>query len=105
MAQFDVYVNTNRNSRKIYPFLVDIQHDALSHLSTRLVVPLVDASKKPGMTRAKLTPEIVIDEASFIFMTPQLAAVPAELLQAPFGSLTHSQHLLVDAIDFIVTGI
>jgi len=37
------------------------------------------------MTMAKLSPEIVIDEASFIFMTPQLAAVPAKLLQAPLG--------------------
>nr|WP_170826544.1 CcdB family protein [Alteromonas confluentis] len=98
-------MNNNRNTRKIYPYLVDIQHDALSHLATRLVVPLVSASRKPGMSMAKLTPEITIDEASFIFMMPQLAAVPAELLQAPHGSLSHSRHLLVDAIDFAVTGI
>lgn len=105
MAQFDVYANNNRNTKKIYPFLVDIQHDALSHLATRLVVPLVNTSVKPGMSMAKLTPEITIDEASFIFMTPQLAAVPAELLQEPLGSLSHSRHLLVDAIDFAITGI
>jgi len=105
MAQFDVYANSNRNTKKVYPFIVDIQHDALSHLATRLVVPLVNASRKPGMVMRKLAPEIVIDKSVFIFMTPQLAAVPVEMLQSPLGSLSHSRHMLVDAIDFAVTGV
>ena len=39
MAQFDVYRNPRGTSRARY--LLDVQHDVLSGLKTRVVVPLL----------------------------------------------------------------
>ena len=44
MAQFDVYENSNPETRDIFPYLLDVQADILSDLPTRVVVPLVTAS-------------------------------------------------------------
>ncbi|PVY77590.1 CcdB protein [Tamilnaduibacter salinus] len=44
MAQFDVYANPSKKSRGAYPYLVDIQSEVLTELSTRIVVPLSDRS-------------------------------------------------------------
>ena len=41
MAQFDVYLNPNAATRKIIPYLLDVQADLLDTLSTRVVVPLI----------------------------------------------------------------
>lgn len=40
MAQFDVYINPNKQGRLIYPFIVDVQKPIIDGLSTRLVIPL-----------------------------------------------------------------
>lgn len=40
MAQFDVYKNPSRNTKKVYPYLVDIQHELISDIATRIVIPL-----------------------------------------------------------------
>ena len=40
MAQFDVYVNPNPESRQSVPFVVDVQSGLIDALPTRLVMPL-----------------------------------------------------------------
>lgn len=44
MAQFDVYENTNRDTCKTFPYMLDIQAEVLNDLPTRVVVPLVSSS-------------------------------------------------------------
>ena len=41
MAQFDYYANPNPKTREWAPFIVDLQHDMLSSLGTRIMAPLV----------------------------------------------------------------
>lgn len=43
MPQFDVYRNRNPRSRRSIPYLLDVQSDLLTALSTRVVVPLIKA--------------------------------------------------------------
>jgi len=40
MSQFMVYRNSNPNSSKAYPYLLDVQSNLLESLDTRLVIPL-----------------------------------------------------------------
>jgi len=40
MSQFMVYRNSNPNSSKAYPYLLDDQSNLLESLDTRLVIPL-----------------------------------------------------------------
>jgi len=45
MAQFDVYLNPNPDTRKPIPYLLDVQTDLLDTLATRVVVPLILAEE------------------------------------------------------------
>ena len=41
MAQFDVHRNSDAATREHSPYILDVQSNLLSHLATRVVVPLV----------------------------------------------------------------
>jgi len=40
MSQFTLYENENKNSKKAYPYFVDVQNDLLDELNSRVVIPL-----------------------------------------------------------------
>ena len=105
MPQFDVYKNPSKNTRQAYPYLVDVQNTVIDELTTRLVVPLTNVNAKPNMLMKKLTPEIEFDNNTYLFMTQQLTSIPEDLLKNPVGTLEGSRALLIDAIDFAITGI
>lgn len=105
MPQFDVYSNPSRTTKEAYPYLVDIQNEVIDELATRLVVPLTAVSMKPTMFMKKLTPEINFDGRNYMFMTQQLTSIPKEKLKDPVGTLKSARELLIDAIDFAITGI
>lgn len=44
MPQFTVYRNKNPQTLSVVPFLLDVQHDLLSDLETRVVIPLRSVS-------------------------------------------------------------
>ena len=68
MAQFDVYANTNTQTKERVPYLLDIQHDLLDDLSTRVVIPLV-VGMKP-VTHLNLL--FVIDGQKVILSTAEI---------------------------------
>lgn len=105
MPQFDVYKNPSKRTREAYPYLVDVQNSVIEQLATRLVVPLTNVNAKPSMLMKKLTPEIDFDSNTYLFMTQQLTSIPADVLRKPVGTLEASRALLLDAIDFAITGI
>ncbi len=56
MAQYTVYENPSRASRKTFPFLLDIQADLLSDLRTTVVIPLCPAAAISDDIITKLCP-------------------------------------------------
>ena len=105
MTQFDVYPNPSKATRQAYPYLVDVQNNIIEDLDTRLVVPLTPLASHPSMLMKKLTPEIYIDGKAHLFMTPQMASVPKDILKKPIGTLVGSRSVMIDAIDFMIMGI
>lgn len=105
MAQFDVYPNPSTQSRKLYPYLVDIQNPYISDLSTRIVIPLGYASAFNNRPMTRLTPEITFEGEQLLLLTPQISSVPAKILKAPIGSLAHCREQLLNALDFAIAGI
>lgn len=105
MPQFDVYKNPSKKTGEAYPYLVDVQNSIIDQLATRLVVPLTNVNAKPSMIMKKLTPEIEFDSSVYLFMTQQLTSIPEDVLKNPVGTLEASRALLIDAIDFAITGI
>lgn len=105
MAQFFVYKNTARN-KQIYPYFIDIQSDFLSHLSTRLVIPL--ARKQPTNSQVKvLSPVLTIDHVDYVIMTSLLTTTDVKNLSSdnPIMDARHLRDELIAAIDFLILGI
>lgn len=105
MAQFDVYRNPSKKTNNAYPFLVDVQNSVIDQLATRLVVPLTNSNTRNSLYMKKLTPEIEFEGITYLFLAQQLSSIPQDVLIDRIGSLEQSRELLIDAIDFAITGI
>ena len=105
MAQFDVYNNPSKTSRKYYPYLVDIQSPYISEIATRMVLPLGYASFFKNEAMTKLTPEITYENKILLLLTPQISSVSAKLLKKPIGSLVHFREQIINSLDFAISGI
>ena len=40
MAQYDIHRNADKNGARLFPFVVDVQHDLHRLLESRVVIPL-----------------------------------------------------------------
>jgi toxin CcdB len=105
MAQFDVYRNPSKTSRKHFPYLVDIQSPVISEIATRIVIPLGNANLFNNEVLNKLTPEIIYDNENLLLLTPQISAISSKLLKNPIGSLAHFREQIISSLDFAITGI
>lgn len=105
MAQFDVYVNTDQDNNKIYPYFIDIQNSLLDTLNSRVVIPLTPIRGSDKTYPKHLCPVIEINNSKFAVLTYQLTSVPISFLQQQETSVVASRDDIVAAIDFLVTGI
>lgn len=98
MARFDVYRNPDGVG-----CLLDIQADLLSHLNTRVVVPLLPLTDAPQPART-LNPCFDIADETLVMTTQFMAAVPANILRKPLASLNGRRDEIVAAIDLLMQG-
>ena len=98
MARFDVYRNPAGEG-----CLLDIQADLLSHLNTRVVVPLLPLSNAPQPART-LNPCFEIADQTLVMSTQFMAAVPVNILKNPLASLSGQRDAIVAAIDLLMQG-
>jgi toxin CcdB len=101
MARFDVYRNPHRNER--VPYLLDVQHDLLSHLKTRIVIPLISAERVTAMTR--LNPVFEIENRKVVMSTTELAGIPIKDIGEPVGSLDGQRSDIIATLDYVFTGV
>ena len=104
MAQFDVFQNPSKTTRKHYPYVVDIQNPVISDIATRIVIPLGIMSMFKGEYMSKLTLEIEFDDQKYILLTPQLASIPSKHLKNPVGTIKHLRDDIIASLDFAITG-
>ncbi len=100
MAQFDIYEGRGEGIE----FLIDLQHDMLNNLSTRIVAPLV-SPETVGPPMRTVNPRISVGGEQYILMTQLLAAIPISTLNGPVGSGQTQREEIVAAIDLLFTGI
>lgn len=105
MPQFDVYKNNNKNTKTDFPYLVDIQHQIISDLATRLVIPMGKFDTFSDKNIKRLTPLITFDDQQYLLLTPQLTSIPAHLLKHSVGTIEMQRDLVINALDFAITGI
>ena len=100
MAQFDVYTNPNDETNDRIPYLLDIQHDILNDLSTRMVIPLITTTKPIQ----HLTPSFEVEGETVYLMTSEMAGVPLRVLGKRVISLEQARQEIIHAVDFLITG-
>ena len=105
MAQFDVYKNTSKVSKKAYPFILDIQSDLIGDIATRIVVPLALYSKFKNEEIKGLTPKVSFGDKDLLILIPQLSSMPSKSLKNPIGSFSHLRDEIISALDLAITGI
>lgn len=103
MAQFDVYLNPNPETKRSIPYLLDVQADLLNNLATRVVVPLISASVMDKAAK-HLNPRFSVKRAKVIMSTAELAGVSVTTLGDKVCSLKGHRNEIIAAIDFLVTG-
>jgi len=98
VARFSVYLNPIGKG-----YLLDVQADALSHLNTRMMIPLLplDIAPKPAQT---LNPLFDFDGALHSMVTQYMAAVPVKALKNAMFSVDDRRHEIVAAIDLLLQG-
>ncbi len=105
MRQFTLYKNENKNSKKAYPYFVDVQNDLLDDLNSRVVIPLSAQETLNNLNAKKLCPTIEIDAGIFVLLTHQMTSVPYSTLKNKVTSLEHYRDDILAAIDLLLTGI
>ena len=105
MAQFIAYKNPNSRTKKLYPYLLDIQSNLLEDLRTTIVIPLSPKSIAGDAAIAKLCPQIDFEGKTFIAMTQQIAGVDRSALGKEAFDLSSFRSDIIAALDFIISGI
>lgn len=104
MAQFDVYVNPNPESRTSVPYVVDVQSSLIDVLPTRLVMPL----SRVGLAQAKLPinlcPVLTIGGEALSLMPHLAAPVSARALRKPVSSVAQHASDIGAAMDAVLSG-
>ncbi len=105
MSRFEVFENEADASKDRIPYLIDVQNDLLSGLRTRVVVPLGRPELMAHHTIGRLTPRLEIDGEPVVMLTPELAGVPISVLGRRITDLSDERTAILDALDFLVTGV
>lgn len=98
MARFDVYPGARGRG-----YLLDCQADVLSHLESRVVVPLLPTGGLPEAGR--LNPLLTIDGIAHVMATQLIFAIPAHRLGRPVANQAVDHDHIMNALDLLLTGI
>ena len=105
MAQFTIYQNKNSQSKKEYPLLLDIQTNLLNSLQTTVVVPFKKLETNKDKVLTQLTPIFMIEGVKYLMLTPQLAGIQRKELGKAIADIEYARTDILNALDFLLTGI
>jgi len=104
MAQYSIYQNKNENTKKIYPYLIDVQTSLLDSLETKLVIPLSLKKNFENKLIKNLNVIIEINGKEYIILTQQLAAIPKQFIGELVLNSSGKRQEILSSIDFLITG-
>jgi toxin CcdB len=97
MARYDFYLNPEGG------YLLDVQANLISHLNTRVVIPLLPRNTAPKPA-GRLNPVFQIKGKALVMATQFLAAISRDELKEKIGSLAHRDVEIGDALDMLFVG-
>lgn len=99
MARFSIYDNPEGQG-----FLLDVQANLLSHLNTRVVIPLLPVANAPTPAQT-LNPMFEIRGEQYVMATQYMAAVPSKMLKEPIQSAGDRAFEVTSALDCLFQGV
>jgi toxin CcdB len=100
--QFDVLANPDPVEAKHRPYLVVLQSDLVSGLTSAVVAPLVPLDLMKGADR--LNPIVPVEGREFWLATQELFAVDQRFLRGKVATLSDQRDKIVAALDMLFTG-
>jgi toxin CcdB len=98
MARFSIYENGTGPG-----YVLDVQADLLSHLNTRMMVPLLPLNVAPQPAET-LNPLFDIAGTKYSMVTQYMAAVPVKALKNIVFNAEDRRNEIVAAIDVLLQG-
>ena len=84
------------------PYLVVLQSDLVSGLTSTVVAPLVPREQMKGAQR--LNPLLPVEGQDYWLATHELFAVDQRILRAKVATLTQHRDVIIAALDFVFVG-
>jgi len=100
--QFDVVANPDTVDAEHRPYLVVLQSDLVSGLTSTVVAPLVPLGQMKGAQR--LNPIVTVDGQEYWIATHELFAVDQRFLRGTVSSLSDHRDAIIASLDFVFTG-
>jgi toxin CcdB len=101
--QFNVYRVKGLKTDSAVDLAVVLQDDTLSHLSTRVVGPLIPIPK--GLEVERATPAVSIDGVRYMVAVHLVTTIPSRNLGTLVASLADHDRELKNAIDMVFFGV
>ncbi|TAM54282.1 MAG: plasmid maintenance protein CcdB [Paraburkholderia sp.] len=98
MERFTIYPHPTKRG-----YLLNVQADAMGHLDSRVVIPLVPLTELPKPA-TRLNPLVDIDGEQYVMVTQSMGAVSVKLLKQGVGSLSDRYDEIVAAMDLLLQG-
>jgi toxin CcdB len=105
MAQYDVYANSNAAQRHLFPYVVQIQSDALGGLPARVVIPLQRPRIAFDSLPRRLGQTVIVNGEALYVAVYFIAAVPPKFLKSPVTNVSEQRAILTDALDALQSGV
>lgn len=96
IQQFDVIATPAGTS---YPYFVVLQSDLMSDLATRVVAPLVDASKLDPLDT--LWPKVSFNNNAYVVLIPLLQSLRTDSTMTALGNLLASSQAITAAVTLL----
>lgn len=104
MRQFDVVANPDPSETAYRPYLINLQSDLVSELTSTVVAPLVPRAQMKGAQR--LNPIVTVNGGEFWLATHELFAIDRRALnREPVANLSDDRDAIIAALDIVFTGI
>ena len=106
MRQFGVYRNRNAATKSTYPLLLNVQSDLISETGTRVIVPMVLATRgRHPSPISSLAPVMDVNGKPYVLVVPLLAATDIADLGTLEADFSQQRPAIMAALDLLISGI
>ena len=102
IRQFDVVANPDPMDAAERPYVVVLQSDLVSGLTSTVVAPLIPRASMIGAQR--LNPLVAVEGQEYWLAMHELFALDRRILRRQVGSIADQRDVIIAALDLLFTG-